>query len=346
MRGKAQGVISIETDRGKGDKINLRIVASGDYHVSGTESETVSCGDNWLTYTLTGEPIQVTGPVQELSFSGIDATQLSLVDCASLVKVDCKQNRLSEIIIRNCGNIREIYCEDNALTTLDLSDQASLNSLNCSANSLKSLKVKGCTSLRLLYCYENQLETLDVTDCPKMEELACSINKLTELKLGQHKELTSLTISVNHLRDNAMRSIVNALYDRSLEEGPGTLGVCANWDPSEQNLCTTEDVSIAKGKRWIVKCHDGEEWVSYDGEPTGLTPLSNKASRITLIASLQLLSVEKAEPFAPIHIYSLEGAKVYTDRCDSYGAKSINISLPQGLYLVSVGDDLHRILIP
>ena len=55
MQSFAQGVITIKTKKAKGDKMNLRVIALGDFTVSGTEANPNPYGEGWATYTLTDQ---------------------------------------------------------------------------------------------------------------------------------------------------------------------------------------------------------------------------------------------------------------------------------------------------
>ena len=70
MRSFAQGTITIKTNKAKGDKMNLRVIALGDFTVSGTEANPNPYGEGWATYTLTDPTITIKGKVQEINFKG------------------------------------------------------------------------------------------------------------------------------------------------------------------------------------------------------------------------------------------------------------------------------------
>ena len=346
MQSFAQGVVTIKTNKVKGEKMNLRVIALGDFTVSGTEANPSPYGEGWATYTLTEPTITIKGKVQELNFIGVKATSITLEDCSDLVKLDCRQNELTEIVLKNTNNIRELYCVENSITALDLSNQTQLNTLDCSANLIKTLSLKNCSSLTFLTCYENQLQTLDLTESPELKDIVCSLNQISELKLGKHESLTSLSATVNCLEGDAMKSVMEALHDRSGAELSGVLGIYAGWDPNEHNHCTTEHVAIAQKKNWEVRCHDGEDWAPYPGEPTSLEAMGQKAPELYVTPSSKILCINNATPNTYVRVYSTEGELMAKGRIDGNGATQLHIaSLATGVYVVSVGGRTHKLLV-
>lgn len=346
MQSFAQGVIAIKTKKAKGDKMNLRVIALGDFTVSGTEANPKPYGEGWATYTLTDPTITIKGKVQEINFIAVKATSITLEGCSDLVKLDCRQNELTEIALKNTNNLRELYCVENALTALDLSNQTQLNTLDCSMNFIKTLSLKNCPLLTFLTCYQNQLQTLDLTDCPNLENIICSLNQISELKLGKVDQLTSLSATVNHLRGDAMKRVMEALPDRTGAATPGLFGAYAGWDKNEQNQCTTEDVTIAKKKNWEVNQHDGEDWVPYPGEPTSLEAMGQKAPELYVTPSSKVLCINNASPDTSVRLYSTEGELMTHGRTDANGAARLHIeSLATGVYIVSIGGRTHKLLI-
>ena len=342
----AQGTITLKTNKAKGDKVNLKVVALDEFTITGTEANPKPYGEGWATYTLTEPTITIKGKIEELCFIAIKATSITLEDCTDLYKLDCRQNDLTEIVLKNTNNIEELYCVENEIRALDLSNQTQLNSLDCSMNFIKTLSLKNCPLLTFLTCYENQLQTLDLTDSPNLQNIICSLNQISELKLGKVDQLTSLSATVNHLRGDAMKRVMEALPDRTGAATPGLFGAYAGWDKNEQNQCTTEDVAIAKKKNWEVNQHDGEDWVPYPGEPTSLEAMGQKAPELYVTPSNKVLCINNASPDTSVRLYSTEGELMAHGRTDTNGASRLHIeSLATGVYIVSIGGRTHKLLI-
>ena len=71
--------------------------------------------------------------------------------------LDCRKNKLTELKVRGCTALPNLYCDDNKLTELDVRHLNSLQKLECRRNQLTSLNVQGCGALKELDCNHNQL---------------------------------------------------------------------------------------------------------------------------------------------------------------------------------------------
>ena len=76
------------------------------------------------------------------------------------------------------GEITSLDCHENELIALNVRDCSTLDSLDCSNNKLPELDVSGLTSLFDLVCGENKLTALNVQGCTILKQLDCSANKL------------------------------------------------------------------------------------------------------------------------------------------------------------------------
>ncbi len=97
--------------------------------------------------------------------------------------------------------LRFLDCSDNILTSLDLRENPNLEEIQCQYNKLTSLNVMKILELKLLRCQNNLLTSLDVRTNPKLELLNCHENQLTALDLSSNTELTTLYCYWNRLYD-------------------------------------------------------------------------------------------------------------------------------------------------
>ncbi|CAG8641877.1 17099_t:CDS:2, partial [Racocetra fulgida] len=65
-------------------------------------------------------------------------TQLHLKNCPQLTYLNCQYNNLTELTITNCPNLQEIYAYGNQLTNLNLSNNQQLEALQISNNNFSS----------------------------------------------------------------------------------------------------------------------------------------------------------------------------------------------------------------
>ena len=168
----------------------------------------------------------------------------------ALTKLDCSRNDLKSLDVSNNKALTELYCSDNSLESLDVSKNTALTVLHCSLNGLKSMDVSKNTALRELRCSDNSLKSLDVS---------------------KNTALTVFRCCGNQIKGLAMTSLVNSL--RSLPSGTEGLFYICDDGAETDNIITTAQVSIAKGKGWTVKKWDiGGKAVDYAGvfEPVAI----------------------------------------------------------------------------
>ena len=119
----------------------------------------------------------------------------------ALVYLDCSQNQLTELDVRQNAALWGLFCEENQLSSLDVSNNTALDRLDCHLNNLTSLDLRYNTKLTQLGCNSNNLTSLDVSQNPELWLLNCSINQLTELDVSKNTNLKSLYCSDNQLTE-------------------------------------------------------------------------------------------------------------------------------------------------
>lgn len=129
----------------------------------------------------------------------------------NLTELDCGNNSIQKLDLRQNPKLRKLICNNNQLTQLDLSKNPDIYYLNCSENQLEQLDVSHLNALENLDCSHNDLEQLDVRNSKFLRVLYCSSNRLTELDADvshkfqlvsvecQNNQLTSLILGQNKL---------------------------------------------------------------------------------------------------------------------------------------------------
>ena len=153
----------------------------------------------------------------------------------NLTELDCGNNSIQNLDLRQNPKLRKLICNKNQLTHLNLSKNPDIYYLNCSENHLEQLDVSHLKELVLLNCSHNDLAQLDVKNSIFLETLNCSANQLTELDadvkhktrlvsvecqnnqlttliLGQNKGLKKLNCANNQLTQLNLNNM-NALKD-------------------------------------------------------------------------------------------------------------------------------------
>lgn len=82
-----------------------------------------------------------------------------------LRELDCSDNLLTQLDLRNCTLLQTLDCSRNRITSLDLEGLRGLLEVNCSDNALTHLDLKSAGALRQLDCSHNRLITLDLRPC-------------------------------------------------------------------------------------------------------------------------------------------------------------------------------------
>jgi len=156
-----------------------------------------------------------------------------------------------------------LWCDENQLTEIDVSKNTALTEFSCYNNQLKTLDISNNTALDYLDCDYNQLTALDVSKNTALTGLFCDGNHLKSLDVSKNTALISLGCYDNMIKEAAMDALVNSLPLNSTDS-VHTFYVI-NIAGKEGNVCTKNQVAVAKAKGWTTICWNGTEWVEYEG---------------------------------------------------------------------------------
>ncbi|CAG8782759.1 9163_t:CDS:2, partial [Racocetra persica] len=136
--------------------------------------------------------------VTELDISGLGLTgELDLTEFVNLEKLDCSDNQLTGLDLRNCEKLEILDSSCNEINELSVDDNLELVQLLCFNNNLEELNVKSNEKLKTLICSQNELTELSVN--PEINFLDCSNNLLENLELGECLELQTLRFHNNYI---------------------------------------------------------------------------------------------------------------------------------------------------
>lgn len=161
----------------------------------------------------------------------------SLSSCTNLIQLQVQGCNFSTLDVSIFTKLQELGCSNNKLTSLNVSGKTKLTSLSCDHNQLNSLNVQNCSALVVLDCRYNQLRTLNVQGCNALHDLSCSCNSITE---------------------SGMSTLVSTMPTISSSR-PGVFHVLDRFD--ENNVLTSEHITIARNKNWIPYKWTGTEYV-------------------------------------------------------------------------------------
>ena len=188
--------------------------------------------------------------------------KLSEEEIAAVTVLDVMEKNIASLKgIEFFTALTDLYCSTNQLTSLDVSKNTALKDLWCTDNQLTSLDVSKNTALTELYCEFNQLASLDVSKNTALTKLYCWNNQLTSLDVSKNTALTLLECFNNQIKGDKMQALVNSLPTVT----NGKFWVIDTKNSNEQNVCTKDQVAIAKGKGWTVYDNNGGSQKEYAG---------------------------------------------------------------------------------
>lgn len=103
----------------------------------------------------------------------------------------------------------------------------------------------------------------------------------------------------------------------------------------DENVCTTDQVAIAKGKNWQVFNQDGYDYAGTSGLP------DIKDTAIKLFAQDGILTISGMEAGMLIQVYRLDGKLIHSGIAEN---DMVQISLPRGIYLLRLGNNSGKVI--
>ena len=135
--------------------------------------------------------------------------ELSLDGLSALKKVECANNKISNLNIKNNSELEVLHCENNAIEKLNLSGNKKLTYLCCDNNKLSALDVQSNTNLTDIHFSDNEIVQIDLTQNKELLSLSCSNNKLAKINLNNNKELEYVCCDHNQLNELDVSANIN-----------------------------------------------------------------------------------------------------------------------------------------
>ena len=234
---------------------------TGEEIASVTKIAANSCGIEDLT------GIEHFPALVEIDVSNFEDTwnKIATIDLSGNLRLrilNCDNNQLSSLDLSPCSDLRTLSCNGNKLTNLDLASNPKLSILSCERNQLTAIDLAQNLLLNQLYCENNQISSLGVTNLNRMIILNCNNNQLSSLDVSGCTSMFQFYFYNNKINGQAMQDLVN-----SLETPPnGGYMVVVDLDSDiEQNAITSDQASVARGKRWSVEALSNDDFIPYDG---------------------------------------------------------------------------------
>lgn len=146
--------------------------------------------------------------IRAINVAGQNLTSLQGIEVFfALESLDCQNNRLTELDVRQNRELKYLHCAFNRIRSLDVSGLEKLISLVCENNGMTALDLTGCTALEIIYCRSNNLPKVDFSSNTSLKFIETFDNRLTEVDLSMlsnlefvhldHNRLTHLDLSKN-----------------------------------------------------------------------------------------------------------------------------------------------------
>ena len=148
------------------------------------------------------------------SFKGIEYfTALTNLECSrtKLTSLDTSHNKklgylrcnyipdLTTLNVSQNTELKDLYCNDNALADLNLTNNSALETLECGDNELTTLDLSKNTELKYFGCFNSKLSSLDLTNNTNLEELYFCGNNVSNIDVSENTKLKVLHLFGNQL---------------------------------------------------------------------------------------------------------------------------------------------------
>lgn len=274
-------------------------------------------------------------------------SELDLSNLKDLYLITCFANRLSSLDISPCKKLAKLSCDSNPLKEMDFSQNPELVNIWCASTEMTSIDVTKNTKLKQFICTNNDIAELDLSQNPDINLLYCAKNNLSELDITGKSDLRVLWLFANNIAEDAMQDVVDALPSCAAEEGAQFV-VINTKSADEKNVCTAEQVAIAKGKQWSVidlnsSGDDFSEAIEYEGSATDIEEIFFGISLEEREGFLQLSGLK---PEDTLRLIRVTGENVMLSSANEDGVALLKTAiLPKGLYLLLVNDRFYKKII-
>ncbi len=304
--GVGKGVISFQTQLGKGDKIALDLDSEENVavQIEGVEEEYVP-GAGLRDYTLTGSEVTVRGDITFFS---------------------CVGNKVKTMKVENPA-LRLLHAYNNLMEKIEIAPNPALKRVLLSANKLTSFSIANCPELVSISLYENNLTDITLSECPKLTYLDCFTNRIGEAAMKQLiAQLPTLPKSVKGI------FLVVDTKTQVKEENvcPSVLVTAANdknWEVRDYQLGS-----------------QGENGVLFYGTDLACEEVAAPNVECYPNPTTDRLFVEGTNPNDRVIIYALDGTILFQTKAQSSLVRVDMSQFPNGAYLVQVEGHTQKVV--
>ena len=290
--------------------------------------------------------------LKQLHLGGNKLTTLDLSKNLLLEELNLNNNKkLSSLdFLSSLPELKMLTIKKTNLTVdPDFSKNTKLEYINMASCGFKKIDLSHNPMIKRLYCERNELTELDLTKTPLLRDFIAFENKLTKLDFSACKELQYADITVNAIDEHAMQVIVESIPEFKLLDptflAAGRFIAIDMAETEEKNDITDRQVKVATDKGWVLMNGNAGDPQPYPGRSTvSVTQLTTAETAIYYNAADERLYVRLAEdmPATLLKVYAASGEELLSEVYDQDDSSIYVGYLPQGAYIVQIGDATYK----
>lgn len=290
--------------------------------------------------------------LKQLHLGGNKLTTLDLSKNLLLEELNLNNNKkLSSLdFLSSLPELKMLTIKKTNLTVdPDFSKNTKLEYINMASCGFKKIDLSHNPMIKRLYCERNELTELDLTKTPLLRDFIAFENKLTKLDFSACKELQYADITVNAIDEHAMQVIVESIPEFKLLDptflAAGRFIAIDMAETEEKNDITDRQVKVATDKGWVLMNGNAGDPQPYPGRSTvSVTQLTTAETAIYYNSADERLYVRLAEdmPATLLKVYAASGEELLSEVYDQDDSSIYVGHLPQGAYIVQVGDATYK----
>ena len=289
--------------------------------------------------------------LRQLHLGGNKLTALDLSKNPLLEELNLNNNQLTSLdFLSDVPKLNMLTIKRNKFTAdPDFSKNPKLDYINMANCGFKKVDLSHNPMIRRFYCERNELTELDLTKTAKLQDFIAFENKLTKLDFAACKELQYADISVNAIDEHAMQVVVNTIPKFKLVDptflAAGRFIAIDTAEVDEKNDITDRQVKVATDKGWVLMNGNAGDPQPYPGRSTvSVTQLTTAETAIYYNSADERLYIRLAEdtPATLLKVYAASGEELLSEVYDQDDSSIYVGYLPQGAYIVQVGDAIYK----
>ena len=290
--------------------------------------------------------------LKQLHLGGNKLTTLDLSKNLLLEELNLNNNKkLSSLdFLSSLPELKMLTIKKTNLTVdPDFSKNTKLEYINMASCGFKKIDLSHNPMIKRLYCERNELTELDLTKTPLLRDFIAFENKLTKLDFSACKELQYADITVNAIDEHAMQVIVESIPEFKLLDptflAAGRFIAIDMAETEEKNDITDRQVKVATDKGWVLMNGNAGDPQPYPGRSTvSVTQLTTAETAIYYNSADERLYVRLAEdmPATLLKVYAASGEELLSEVYDQDDSSIYVGYLPQGAYIVQIGDATYK----